>query len=471
MTFEEELRRAITRIGDFGPGGPVPDLMPRARQRAQRQKVKISLAMVTAIAIIAVTVWAINHGPKAETVVASGAAAATASALPSSPLSARSDMASVWTGQQWLVWGGIDGHKSFSDGADYDPATKRWTMLPPSPLQPRFDPVSVWTGQLWLIWGGTGAKTSFTDGAAYDPQTRSWQVLPASTLPDDGNIMPAGVWTGAELIVVTSTGHAAAYEPSSHRWLPVPTPPGAAAVPEPHAVWTGSLAIFLLGSHPGVGDGLSVPTVQPSTAGGGATDSSSGKTATPPTTVPGGSVPSPGDDYHLAAFDPLTDRWRDLPPGGLLPESEPDLIWTGQLLLTLDAIPAQSGEETNYPQPGYHHVVTPAGVNAAYDPRTGRWTSLPPLPSDLVDPGPISTLWSAPPVWTGANVILWAGGKHALTYNPGTAVWSSFPTGGGPEREGQVTAWTGSEFLGWGGTDAVNPLQALGTGIQYRPAL
>lgn len=465
MSFEEQLRSALDRLGDYGPAGPVPDLTGQARQRTRRHRLAGSVAVVAAAALVATGVWALQRHPHSQTVVAAGSG--QVSALPAAPIAGRSDMASVWTGQQWLIWGGSDGRRWFADGAAFDPAANRWTKLPSAPLEARIDPASVWTGRLWLIWGGTSAKASFRDGAAYDPTTRTWRLLPAppATLPADGNFMPEGVWDGSELIIVTSTGHAAAYQPGAHRWVPVAAPPGVAAVPHPQAVWTGSSAVFLLGTQSGSGAGLSSPTTQPPTSAPGASTGSS-----PPGTPPPPSTETPGGEYHLAAYDPRTGTWSELPAGGLQPGSEPDLVWTGRLLLTLDPVPAQRGQASNYPNSGYHPVTTPAGINAAYDPTTHSWTVLPAIPNSFKDPGPFFTLGSDPAAWTGTAVLLWAGGDHGLSYTPDTRTWAEFPSGGGPARQRQATAWTGTDLLGWGGSSAANALHMLNTGIRYEPS-
>ena len=466
MTFEEELRSALDRLGDYAPSGPVPNLAVQARVLEKRRRFVVTVAVVASAALVAAGVWALQRHPRAPTVVATGPGAV--SALPSAPISGRSDMASAWTGQQWLIWGGSNARGWLADGAAFDPATDRWSPLPPAPLQARIDPVSVWTGHLWLIWGGTSSTYSFRDGASYDPATRTWQPMPAAPadLPSDGSIMPEGVWTGTELIIVTSTGHAAAYQPSTQRWLRVADPPGVAADPEPHAVWTGSAAVFLLGDQGGVGEGLNgFPAPSPTSSVGKAIGAT-----IPPGTVPVTGEPPSRAGYHLASYDPKTDHWSELPLGGLQPNTEPDLVWTGSLLLTLNPTVSQVGYQSNYPEPGYHQVTTPAGINAAYDPATREWSLLPAIPSSLNDPGPLSSLASAPPVWTGTSVLLWAGGKRGLSYTPRTASWSEFPTGGGPARQRQATAWTGSDLLGWGGSNVADAAQVLNTGVRYYPA-
>jgi hypothetical protein len=57
-------------------------------------------------------------------------------------------------------------------GAAYDPAGDRWEALPAAPLTPRARAVAVWTGREFIVWGGEADhnhRAQFDDGAAYTP--------------------------------------------------------------------------------------------------------------------------------------------------------------------------------------------------------------------------------------------------------------------------------------------------------------
>lgn len=94
----------------------------------------------------------------------------TWSAAPAPPLSARFAQASVWTGTELLIWGGVEfnqGMADAGDGAAYDPVTRAWTPMPASPLSPRNTAFAVWTGTRALFWGGGNASGSvLMDGAS-----------------------------------------------------------------------------------------------------------------------------------------------------------------------------------------------------------------------------------------------------------------------------------------------------------------
>jgi hypothetical protein len=84
----------------------------------------------------------------------------------------------AWAGDQLLVWGGRSTSTTGTtpgappNGVAYDPATDRWSSMPPSPLKARVDAISAWTGTELLIWGGLGVAASvgmLGDGAAFRP--------------------------------------------------------------------------------------------------------------------------------------------------------------------------------------------------------------------------------------------------------------------------------------------------------------
>jgi len=101
------------------------------------------------------------------------------------PIEPSESLAGVWTGDEMIVWGGYatygTGHPN-SDGAMYDPNTDTWTVLPASPLEPRCDHSGTWTGQEFIIFGGMltcGSPQVLADGnaASYDPTTEVWELL------------------------------------------------------------------------------------------------------------------------------------------------------------------------------------------------------------------------------------------------------------------------------------------------------
>ena len=128
--------------------------------------------------------------------------------------SSRARFASGWTGSYFVVWGGgvfnlsASTWSAESDGMRYDPSVDRWSPLPGSPLTGRHRVTGVWTGVEFVVWGGVDALgVDWGDGSRYDPVANVWNTLSTSMAPTarDGQ---AAVWTGTELLIAggTATG-------------------------------------------------------------------------------------------------------------------------------------------------------------------------------------------------------------------------------------------------------------------------
>jgi hypothetical protein len=75
----------------------------------------------------------------------------------------------MWTGSALLVWGGAQ--VTPQHGESYDPTTNSWSALPTAPLTGRSNPISVWTGRAVIVWGGQRMEPYrlLDDGASYTP--------------------------------------------------------------------------------------------------------------------------------------------------------------------------------------------------------------------------------------------------------------------------------------------------------------
>jgi len=254
---------------------------------------------------------------------------------------------SVWTGSEMLVWG-----QGLKKG--FTPRTNRWRNLPNSPLLGVHEGFGlvVWTGRQMIGWGGGCCGDAFSDGVAYTPLA--------------GAQRPLGTWTGRELVVLVGgldpngkpwparLARAAAYNPSTRKWrriAPLPEPRGGASV-----VWDGRDVLVVGGTGPALV----------------------------------GKPPRPAKVGF--AYNPATNRWRRLPPmdsgriGGVA-------AWTGKRLLFW------GGQTALDPRGGTVTAVPPHGL--AYDPVVNRWSSLPQAPIlGRIDPTS---------VWTGRDLIVWGG--------------------------------------------------------------
>jgi hypothetical protein len=261
------------------------------------------------------------------------------SELPAPP-EVRSGAATAWTGSELLVWGGYEYGGSgdearVDDGFAFDAASRTWERLPASPLEARSEPAFAWTGEELLIWGGFDGGFRevpyFDDGAAFDPLTGRWRMLPA---PPVGPRTPFSVWTGKELIVWGSADRfarlrdGAAYDPVTNRWRTIAD--GPTDITDGSAVWTGEEMIVF----------------------GAALDGNNH--ADTPTAIG-------------AAYDPVLDTWRELPPSDLSPQAM-TAEWVNGELIAWD----------------YEHAT------ATYDPGMDVWRPLPNVPLSFAECGPES---------------------------------------------------------------------------------
>ena len=169
--------------------------------------------------------------------------------------SPREAFSTAWTGSEVLIWGGMDTTVEayplpvLGDGGLYDPATDSWRpMSNEGAPSPRVWFVSAWTGQEYVVWGGvsevstTNNSRSYRlgDGAAYDPQTDRWRPMATNGAPD-ANAGINSAWTGQEILMWGGLyGDAmAAYDPAANTWRSMdPAGPHPNNIPS-CAVWTG----------------------------------------------------------------------------------------------------------------------------------------------------------------------------------------------------------------------------------------
>jgi Big-like domain-containing protein/Kelch motif protein len=162
--------------------------------------------------------------------------------------SARSQPTVVWTGTVMIVWGGIDATTSnyLNTGAKYDPVADTWSPISVAnaPLG-RTRHTAVWTGQEMVVWGGVDVTVQFVNtGGRYNPTTDTWQSTPSTGAPS-GRADHVAVWSGTEMIVwggidyfgdLVNTG--GRYNPATGSWQATTTTN--APVPGLRtAVWSG----------------------------------------------------------------------------------------------------------------------------------------------------------------------------------------------------------------------------------------
>ena len=176
--------------------------------------------------------------------------------MPPSPLAGRHSRA-VWTGTEMIVVGGIGRDATvLTDAAAYNPSTATWRRLPTLPAARARGSVT-WTGSDVVIAGGIGSFQSppYADALAYSPITNRWRALAA--MPNNRHSHCA-VWTGGQLLVfggqtaqpgdrpsASVPQHRGwSYEPNQDRWFELPPAP-ASAHEATDCVWTGAEMIVI----------------------------------------------------------------------------------------------------------------------------------------------------------------------------------------------------------------------------------
>jgi hypothetical protein len=292
---------------------------------------------------------------------------------------------------------------------------------------------------------------------AYNPATHAWRRL--ASPPETENYCRRGaVWTGHEMLV-WGCGFVA-FDPLTNHWRRLSDPPARQGI----VVWTGRELI-------GWG-------------GGCCGDADSGG----------------------AAYNPATDTWRKLAPSPLAAEQRPTGAWTGrELVLFVSGVDAASGK----PSPARYARA------AAYNPTTDTWRRIAPLPeprngasvawteSEILVVGgtnargvpasgglaynPRSNHWrrlaavaghtEGVIVWTGKRLLIWDGNKArpvGRAYDPQANRWSRLPPAPLEGREGAVAAWTGQAMIVLGGVIAPTvgtntPPKYLADGAAFTP--
>lgn len=342
--------------------------------------------------------------------------------------SARYSAATVWTGSEFVLWGGRNGSSSFlGDGARYNPSTETWQALPAAGgFQARNDHTAVWTGTDMIIWGGWANYPNFYgNGTKFTPGTNLWSAMSSTGAPA-ARTGHTAVWTGTQMIVWgggfmpdvfnwINFNNGGRYDPALNTWTAVSTTNAPVARGSHVAVWTGTEMIVW---------------------GGGRAD--------------GG------------RYNPQTNSWRSMstlnaPTGRLSARA----FWTGSKMIVW------GGEE-------FYQQSSPPNTGGIYDPTADTWT---PINSSVIA-GRLGMVAA----WTGTEMIVLGGQVGAAPgfygdgarFNPSTMTWTKMMAAGAPSARsfGSVEhiggVWTGSRLIFFGGyTGANSPL--AGTYI-YNPA-
>jgi N-acetylneuraminic acid mutarotase len=175
---------------------------------------------------------------------------------------ARADHSMVWAGSELLVFGGrtnyndMLGRYTVNTGGRYQPQTDSWTtMTTKQAPSPRQNHATVWTGTEMIVWGGMGQFVTngqttlgtLATGARYNPVLNTW--LPVSSAPLGITGVVAAVWADQTMLTWNPVkGSGARYDPVSDTWKTIATGgPRVSPATSVGAVWTGSEMLVWFG--------------------------------------------------------------------------------------------------------------------------------------------------------------------------------------------------------------------------------
>lgn len=340
----------------------------------------------------------------------------------------------IWSGAVPLQPAG-SGVEAVDGGAAFDPDSGQWRTIAAAPMAPRYAAVTIWTGTEMVVWGGLDRLTLFDDGAAYNPATDTWRKIAATPLAPAA--YASSVWTGAQVLVFggitvvtpgglsTPTSEGAAYDPVTNTWAPLPDLPYPSWSARQRLVWTGTSVVTQITKDPDLSQ-------------------------------------FPGTDPQSSTLDPQVEI------ASLRPEAN-DWVITGAgreatwylVPITSDAAGIEAGQIL---------ATGVFGTSTEVLDSTGHTLRTLPNRPDTVE---LDGLQTTTPIWTGRELLLWAGGYHGLAFNPRTETWRSMPGGDIVTRGDAAIVWTGSCLIGWGGfsfdpADTQTPAGAS-DGVIYRP--
>jgi hypothetical protein len=163
------------------------------------------------------------------------------------PIEPRGQASAVWTGEEFIVFGGRSFTGSLVDGAAYDPSTGVWRLIAPAPMTPVANPAAVWLVGRMVVWlPGEEPEPNETPQpilgqiASYDLNTDSWThidhpdilVVDADLLAIGGddlilvggpNVRPQGFYGGLRPLSAT------VFDPDTRSWSQPITGPDIAA--------------------------------------------------------------------------------------------------------------------------------------------------------------------------------------------------------------------------------------------------
>jgi hypothetical protein len=317
--------------------------------------------------------------------------------------------------------------------------------IPDWPLSERTSPRSVWTGTELIAWSD-GIYGLAGDGAAFNLANGSWRVIAQAPLSPRSE--PAVAWTGTEMLVwggrVDNLFYfsGAAYNPVTDTWRDLQPRPADFAGKDPIMVWTGGEAVVfgVMGDSESSGEYIASAAYDP------ITDSWRNLAKGPASVSIGGSAWWTGDSVvvaevsydpefdHMALYDMTADSWTMVDVGSSA---------------ALVGVPASDGNVTTFV-----NLPSETGAPVRLIDRTGiLLTELPAFPGD---PGVFGDHVAASGLWVGDEAVfeIWNGGpdhqpEQIWALNPSTETWRRLDAGLEFPRIDQSVRVAGDLLLTW----------------------
>lgn len=387
----------------------------------------------------------------------------------------RSNPISIWTGSEWIVWGGESSEPlantntgTTRTGGVYNPSTNTWrpTSLTNAPTA-RSQPNAVWTGTKMFIWGGNdGLGTLLTTGALYDPVNNTWTATSTTNAPSgrsshsmiydsiNNKVIVLGGVSSSSVVQTTNK----AYDPSTNTWSNF-TPTGTYTHRYSHQAIFKNGKMYIYGGLDTSGNTLTDFPIYTS-----ATNSwSMGNTGVPNSKTEhslasssshafifSGNEGSGLSNQSGAIYDFELSKWissnlTNAPTGRFSPLS----IWTGSEYIIWG---------------GYNPATsTPYNTGGRYNPSTQIWTAL------TTTNAPTARL-EAEPLQIDSGMFIFGGLNSSYVpinnskiFNYSTNSWLSISATNIPTARTQPgLVWTGNKVVLYGGTNASNAVENNG---------
>jgi len=162
----------------------------------------------------------------------------------------RAGHVAVWTGTEMIVWGGRNTSQFdfLNTGGRYNPTSDSWTATPVTAATPvaRAQFTGVWSGTEFIVWGGSSLNALEASGGRLNLTSGVWTptATAGATVPT-GRQGAGAVFAGVELFVwggftyngsvYTYLNSGARYRPVTNAWTPMGT---GVNVPDPRAQHT-----------------------------------------------------------------------------------------------------------------------------------------------------------------------------------------------------------------------------------------